>query len=468
VAYFINDDEEDKKQEQSTTLAPGAVSSGATPVPASGGGGSLTPAPQNQQTAQQKQGTGFTNLSSWLDAGKGRDKLVSDTGGGLLSTEKSTFDTAVKPLQDATFQTQSVDDKELTGLLSAPGDEWKSKLGGLLSQDYTGPMSVDYDPGKGKSFDNLKGLDALSSTDTTGAELAKRTAPTPIYNAGSRRLDNTLFGADSASQTAIGSNKTGATDFLTGAEKTSGELAKKAQGFKEQAASARDATRGQLKTASDNILSNLDRQVQAFNFGEDQKAMGKPTESAGVDEFGRPMKWTDYQAGNRATRENMISEQDASALSRLGELIGAPQIKRGGDAAKKGEWSRTWDDEQAPMLQDSSEFTYSREGPDPKAAQDQSFANTLAILLSGGLAMIPTAIAGEQSGPDSQWNRAKPNRGVWRDKRGNEVSDYYRRDPTTGIVTDPMTGEKFLQSDIDKGNVVLNPETGKYEIVVKK
>jgi hypothetical protein len=163
MAYFLPDDDEGKgkAQQPAPTLAPGAVSTGVDGPTISGG------QPSKQQTPQQQQGSGtFTGLDKWLNAGAGRDKLVSDTGGSLLTTEKTKFDTAAKPLQDATFTPTTYDDNQVAGILyggtpnsfsgkSAPvvssdPDAWKKTLEGALTQDYTGPTSVDYDPSQGR------------------------------------------------------------------------------------------------------------------------------------------------------------------------------------------------------------------------------------------------------------------------------------------------------------------------------
>lgn len=85
MGYVINDlDPEDKKN---NGIANGAPSSTA-PAPKAQGIASVV-APQ--KTAQQQRGTGFTNLSEWLNAGQGRDKAISDTGAQKLGNEKSAF-----------------------------------------------------------------------------------------------------------------------------------------------------------------------------------------------------------------------------------------------------------------------------------------------------------------------------------------------------------------------------------------
>lgn len=339
MAYFAppkEDEENENAQQETPVLAPGATSS------TGGFATGATVAGQQQSApgpgAQQKQGTGFTNLSSWLNAGKGRDKQVSSTGTNLLGAEQVKFDEAAKPLQAATFTPTTMEDAEVASLIGAgsganapargtappPSDDWQTKLSGLLEQDYTGPTSVDYDWTTGDSRDNLLGVDALSATDTTGAELAKRQgAGVDGYTAGERRLDASMFGADAESQAAIAGNKAGGSKFMDSSTKTAGELAAKAQGFKDAAAGARTKTHDQLRSIADSTTATIRARADAENARlADLMAAGAPTGKKNAD-------WVGARAGD-ANVGNMMNDTEASAFDKLRALIGGDQPARTG------------------------------------------------------------------------------------------------------------------------------------------
>jgi hypothetical protein len=190
-------------------------------------------------------------------------------------------------------------DKALAGDGAAKGNIQKT-----LSQTYTGPMSLSYDPTTGGSFDNIKAIDNLSATATTGAQLAGENP----YSQGARRLDGAMFGADADSQKAMASNKQGGIDLLKNAvasdARVKAEAKKKAdwiEGEKSRARKALEKSAADIATqrrANDAVPSRTKR---------------------------------DVVQGSGATEGNMITSDEASTLDLLGQLVGARTIGKTGE-----------------------------------------------------------------------------------------------------------------------------------------
>jgi hypothetical protein len=320
VAYIRQQEDEEQQQQGAQPLAPGSQSGGGMVAGLSSSGQPAAP----QQTPQQKAGSGnFTNLKSWLDAGKGRDKQISDTGGKLLTTETTKLDSAtgndlwkiqnVKPLMASNVAGDF--DKALAGDGAAKGNIQKT-----LSQTYTGPMSLSYDPTTGGSFDNIKAIDNLSATATTGAQLAGENP----YSQGARRLDGAMFGADADSQKAMASNKQGGIDLLKNAvasdARVKAEAKKKADWIEGEKSRARKALE---KSASD-IYAGVDQRVR------DATAADIATQARANDAVPSRTK-RDVVQGSGATEGNMITSDEASTLDLLGQLVGARTIGKTGE-----------------------------------------------------------------------------------------------------------------------------------------
>jgi hypothetical protein len=219
-----------------------------------------------------------------------------------------------------------------------------------------------------------------------------------------------------------------------------------------------------LQTLASNINSGIDSRVKYFNDNEAARQAAMPTSGA---EKGR--KYTgDYVPGVKATRENQSSQDESTALSRLGQLIGSvPQVAPGGASRQSGYWSQEDDPSQAPMLnaKNGGKYTYKQGYSDPNARGPAAASDILLGILTGGIGNV---IMHNTAGHDPKTNlgAAMPH-GQWLDENG-EPADVYYHDPVSGVVTDKQTGEKFNQSDIDKGNVVLDPNTGKYVVVIAR
>jgi len=430
MAYVRQDDEDPQNQQAAPTLAPGASSGSA-----GGMVGGTQPSVQPSapvQTPQQKQGSGgFTNLSNWLDAGKGRDKQISTTGSGLLSTERKTFDTAATPLRDATFTADTTDDAGISNLLntetgynnnqanSAPAMQ---RLQNMVTQDYTGPMNVDWDPSKRAG---LRSLDNLSATSTTGTELVGDAQ----YTAGSKRLDNSLFGADSASQDAIGANKKNTGDFLVAATGEVKTLGDKTTGFQTSAKDARELASGQLGREADRIYADITTRVDHAN------AVDQQTQNRANDGTAVPFRTVrSVIEGSGANENNIVSRQESAQLRELGKLIGARQVERTGEY-------RPWEVNDVMT-------------PDP-------IQDAVDSRLSGE--EVDASGTAKQDSYSLEMDRRDPAR-VRREVVAEEAMKAYGRaeaaDGTIGLQ-DPDTGQVYSMSEIMSGEYDWDPNTGR-------
>lgn len=480
---FIRQEDDEEQQQGASPLAPGA---------SSGGGmiGGLAPSGQpvqNQQTPQQKQGSGsFTNLSNWLDAGKGRDKLVKDTGKQLLSTEQTNYNTVAQPLRDAKFDPVTMTDDQVnqslgltpapvyanTGVLtpkpaaqlpgvlgsgavsgslvSAPKtqqtttsgamplrgvaapalagedpDSGMKRLEGWLNQDFTGPDKMTWDPNN----ENMRGLDALSATDTAGKQLAGDQQ----YTAGSRRLDTSVLGADAASQKAIAKNKAKGTKFLGDAATETQSLMERIQGFKDTAKAGRDDARARLGGVADKIYSDVDQRVRdaAAKDQETQNRLNDPLQG------NRPTR--KVTQGNGASEGNVITGQESTALERLGKLIGSRQIADTGDYTP---WSIE-DTENPDPRADYAEGLTDRHGNATDYTVDEQ-GNRVPIKKDATVAATETL----------------ESRGMNYDSQAALQSGKYVFDFATGGIKDAATGEIFAPGADGSWAYVWDPATG--------
>lgn len=91
MGYVIKDLEDDKEKKDANGVqsSPSATSIAGASKPQG-----VASAVQSQQTPQQQHGTGFTNLSEWLNAGAGRDKAITNVGAQKLGNEQGAFNKA--------------------------------------------------------------------------------------------------------------------------------------------------------------------------------------------------------------------------------------------------------------------------------------------------------------------------------------------------------------------------------------
>lgn len=333
MAYVLPQ-QDDEDQQQATMPAPPKLG-GAAPMGAAPSQGPSAQQEQNTQKAAsaQSKGTGFTNLTSWLDAGKGREQNITKTGGELLSKEQNAFDAAASPVKNASFQAAG-SAAEMFG----KGDD--AGAAAAMNQKYTGPRDVNYDANAQK---NVWDARSLGQTNTVTDVLARPAMQAGQYGAGMQRLDNVLFGADAASQKAIGDQAQATKGFETkvGAEKKA--LGDKVAGLDQQAAAASEAARGQLKNVYDQRMAGLEAEVNRRNKAdEDLKAQ------LGADKVWDPVTqgWRTVAEGQRAGEwtggganiENTIGTYETdNGFARLNKLLGTPTVQAAGkyESAKR-------------------------------------------------------------------------------------------------------------------------------------
>ncbi len=335
MAYVVpqQDDEEEKQQGQQ----------GAWQTPTLGGGqafGANTGSAQPSQTpaAQnaQNKGTGFTNLSNWLDAGKGRSQNISSTGSNLLGQEKTNFNNAASGVENSTYNPKTVEGVNANGNDNFAVEFWKAAGGdkaakddisGMLNPHYDGPRTIDYDANKQK---NLWDTASLANSDTVGQVLARPAIEKGQYTSGMQRLDNALYGADADSRAAEDKVGSDLKDFGTDVTSRTKAAADKVAGFDKAAADASAGTTAALQKIYDTQSGNLDRRVQ-----EDlQKEADHRAAVAQGYYQGDDGKWHKAQngtmagatTGDSATRENVADSTQRSGFDLLNQLIGTDKL----------------------------------------------------------------------------------------------------------------------------------------------
>lgn len=403
MAYVIKDlDEEEDKQAGASTSTGNAPSSSISTAPKQGVASVAAP----QQSAQQKRGTGFTNLSEWLNAGQGRDKAISSTGSAALGAEKNKFGTAKDTAETSLAGNKVINlqgtasealDREAgivpqanrPTLLAAPAApaalpvpsiptqprgiagalaprtggtldlatalrnppaapnmaidaglqpstttsgpiptspvETGPSLDAVLNQHYTGPAGIDYQAGN--DFQNAT---MLGNTSTVSDVLGKDAIAAGQYSGGMRALDNILFGADAASQGAIGANKTGAETFKNDASAAGADFETRAQQRADDMAAAAGKTRTDLTKIGDDAKTSLEKRVAAANAAA-KTAYDNPG-AAGWN----GSTWQGSEAGS-ANAGNVMTASEEKRFAALKKYLGYEAPTKDGEY-KQGSW----------------------------------------------------------------------------------------------------------------------------------
>lgn len=342
MGYVLpQEEEEEQQQQQVEPTAPklgGAQSFGG----ASGGGGQApaTETPKSQNA--QSKGSGFTNLTNWLDAGKGRDKGITAKSTGLLSAEKDTFGKALAPVKDATFTAKSVDHSNVNKFTdtfgkAAGGDAGaKTEISGMISQKYDGPRDVNYNANAQK---NLWDTASLTSADTAGQVLARPQIEAGQYGAGMQRLDNVLFGADSASRGAMDTAKKDLTSFGDTVKTDTKAMMDKVTGFDAAADAGNKSTDAALKKIGADMSDALDRDVAVKQSEEKQQrealADGYVQDATSPTGYRKAGGGESVGAitGGGANRDNVASAQQKSGFALLNEMLGTEKLQDSGPYA---------------------------------------------------------------------------------------------------------------------------------------
>ncbi len=340
--------------------------------------------PQNQATVQQKAGTGFTNLSSWLDAGKGRDKSISDAGGKGLADEATTFGTAsttaetglknapdpltpqgstaavlyratghggIQPgtpaamtptdanghypgdedFDPTTYKRADAGGTSHATMATGPDAGAMADLTAMTKQNYTGPGNIDYKEGQG-----FKSADMLSGADTAGSELAKDTVNEGQYRGGLRALDQTLFGSDAASVNALSKNKTDA----AAQRKTQGDamtdFEKRATAKKDAVDAARTGVVNDLGDIQKSTIGDIKAGVTSTN-NYQQWLQDHPDKA--MTPLTKDQVQGKWMAGaSPAMASSVINSDQAGQLSALDNLLGTNKAITKGGAFQGGHY----------------------------------------------------------------------------------------------------------------------------------
>ena len=369
-----DDDEQQKQQGAPQTLGGGSSASpmmgGGASKPASQPSGGASAAPQ--KSAMQGTGSNFVNLSSFLTptVAKQNTEKVQAANTTMGAAEKQTFDKAADPLRNASFNAVQGDTRQLVDSLvpasgpvaaragvaaqtrgegtgSAPSIKRKSatpspvaapeqqnaplsQLQSMLTQDYSGPMSVDYDA----SNKNAQQWSQLGNADTAinalNPENFTENLPGAQYGQGNRWLDEALIKGDGGTMGAISESKQAAGRFAEQAAGESKKLAGKAEMLKEEAAAERERRKGELSTYGDEMLGGIDARVAARNQQEaDDYASGvvRDPETGLVVDVPNGQKKAGWQAGSGgvgqgATKGNSATTTERGRLGSIASLLG--------------------------------------------------------------------------------------------------------------------------------------------------
>lgn len=428
MAYVTKDlnDDEDRAQGQSELPSlwdTPTASSG--PMKPQG----TTNAVGSQQTAQQQHGTGFTNLSQWLDAGKGRDQGITNQGAKSLGVEKDKFGAATttanagleaskpinlqgdtgaaldraagiipgvspqrsaalaptpppapaQPFQPATLQhgvgAIGGAGPKLISRPSAPAPSTPTAIGlnpvgggtapvegpmptsqvrdgptidQVLNQKYDGPGAIDYQAG-----DDFQDATMLGETSTVSDVLGRDSINKGQYSQGMRSLDNLLYGADRASQDAIGTNKTNTDTFKKDAIATGDDFTKRAGERSGEIDDAAGRLRTELTAIGDNTKTSLAARAAAANAQAQERsnstdmvldpATGKMVPLRAGDVMGG---WEGDAVGS-ANAGNVMTAAEEKRFGALNKYLGYDGVTRTG---QYNEGRRTVEKGEAPTI----------------------------------------------------------------------------------------------------------------------
>lgn len=233
--------------------------------------------------------------------------------------------------------------KEATPATPAPQNASLTELQSMLTQDYNGPMSVDYDANN----KNAQQWSQLGNADTAINAMAPgnftENLPSPQYGQGNRWLDEALIKGDVGTIGAIGESKKASEAFGTKAGEEAKALGEKATGFKAQAADEREKRKGELKTYGDEMLGGIDSRATAAN---NENSYNMTTGDASN------AQWID--GGSPATKENVATKEERGRLSEISKLLGVDNynVKDGG-TYRGGHWEQNEVKEQSgPKITD--------------------------------------------------------------------------------------------------------------------
>jgi hypothetical protein len=418
MPYVTNTLEDEDKEKQAPEEKPPLI--GGQSAPASSGGGSVGGDTQPQHNPAQK-GSGFVNLQSWLDAGQGRDKAVSDKGASALQKESDSWTGAKTTAEEGLGKAQPVTlggsvsaalDREIGASATPPPRTGHTPnrrdepvpgvsvaptgptIGDVLDQKYTGPETIGYKPGQ-----DLTDLALLSGTNTIADVTGREAAEAGQYGkfSGLRALDDVLYGADAASVNAAGANKASGKKFVDGV--TAGM-----DTFNEQVAARKgaiDTEKGRVRDELKKIYGDQMKDIQGRVDLENEQALADshnpnqvrvPTSGRGPGASTRMIgvpggqvmgEWEGSEAGS-ATVGNMMRDDEAKRFGALSKYLGYDNAPTDTGDYARGRWT-TKDAPPAALNVQSSEADaldkfsawLGGEKPDPSNAGDMALFDAL-------------------------------------------------------------------------------------------
>lgn len=304
-----NVEDEDKKEKNDSVLGinrPRSAPSLSSPV----SGGSSAPI---QPKPSRAQGTGFTNLGRYLDAGRGRDAAIGTESGKLIGNESKAFGQAYQGAYEGLNKVKPI---ELSGGVSGQFDNAKPGQGGpsisqVLGQEYNGPDSIGYVPGEdyGKA-------QALGDKSTISSVLVNDPKNKANYTGGMRSLDEALYGADPASVAASKKSVKDLGEFTKQANVLNNQFSSDVNSKKEQIQKIKDDTLGQIKDYNAQLASDIQARANAVN---ERDAAAYANQS--VPEGSTLGQWSGSAPGT-ANLSNQMTDEEQRRLSILSKYLG--------------------------------------------------------------------------------------------------------------------------------------------------
>ncbi len=339
ITKDLGEDEEEQKQQQAPLIG-GTAPASSGPSMTTGVGGAQA---QPQINPAQK-GTGYTSIQSWLDAGKGRDKAVSQKGATALTNEQGTYkkasDEAESGLAGQVVKTIAGSvpaqlNREAGIVPTGPTVNRKppplapgatgGTIGEVLNQTYTGPESIEYKPGQ-----DLTDLALLSSANTIADVTGRDAANKGQYSqfSGLRMLDDALYGADASTVGAAAANKESGKKLVE-------DVQAKTKDFTDRVAERKGAMGEESKKLKDELKAIYGAEVSRLAKSADDenaRAMAESNDTGMIwDEASGRMiptpagfvqgAWEGSEAGS-ATAGNMMSDNDAKRFGALSQFLG--------------------------------------------------------------------------------------------------------------------------------------------------
>jgi hypothetical protein len=345
VVYLAQQQDDDEQQQQQSPMTSGIGPSpmtqgafGGAPKTSSTSGAPASPMQQQtkggpQQSAMQGRGSNFVNLSSFLSSNVAQQnqQKVQNLGGQLQTQVKDNYNKASQPLRDANWKAE---DGDVNRLVDAGNYE---QIGKMLTQDYAGPGGVEYDVTNDEA---AKKAALLGNANTALNALSpgnySNNLPAPTYGQGNQWLDQSLISGDRGTVGAIGGVKSGLEAFGKEAGADMDKLAAKAQGFKDNAAAAREKTSGDLKNRYDAETHSLDAIVDERR---KQEETDKRMAAQGLYWNEKTKRYQPLEAGKiadmsiaeSANRGNVIDNERAARLAGISKLLGVEAVQKSGD-----------------------------------------------------------------------------------------------------------------------------------------